>query len=167
MLGDAGSRRRARRVLGPWVLAAIAAWLILDNGPALLEAWKLRGTGETGTAIVLSTTGADPRRAVRRLWDDLFWGRGRSVTYRFDPPNSRSASEVAFVTHGSTGALQQGDTVRVRYLAADPSVHRIDGEPGVLLLSFRLVAASVLVLVSVFLFLGARRQLKTLSREPA
>ncbi len=154
MLGDTAARRRARRALGPWLLAGIGVWLGFDNGPALVGEWRLRGA-ETGTATVQSTSGARPQRAIRRLWDDLVWGRGRRVTYQF-VASGRQTTEVAFVTHGAADALQQGGPVQIRYLAADPAVHRIEGEPGIVLLSFRLVVALALLLLCVFLLRGAR-----------
>ena len=138
------SRRRARHLLGPWLLAGAAVWLALDNGPAFLEEWNLRTSGETGTATVLSTSGARPQRAVRRVWDDLFWGRGRRVEYRFAAADSTYSTSVAFVTHEAADALRDGAAVRVRYFPSDPATHRIEGEPGVLLLSFRLVCGLVL-----------------------
>jgi len=143
-------------MLGPWVIAGVALWLAVDNGPALLDEWRLRGIGDSVTGTVLSTTGGRPQRAVRRLWDDLFWGRGRRVNYRFAAGDVDYPDEVAFVTHGAAAGIRQGDAIRVRYLAADATVHRIEGEPGVLLLSFRLVVALVLLLLCVVLLRGVR-----------
>lgn len=150
-MGDTAARRRARRALGPWLLAGVGVWLMLDNGPAFLDEWRLRGASETGSATVVSTSGGLPQRAVRRFWDDLFWGRGRRVVYQFAAPNSRPTSEAAFVTHQAADRLQQGGAVGVRYLSADPPVHRIEGEPGLLLLSFRLLVALALVLLCIVL----------------
>ena len=156
MLGDTAARRRARRVLGPWVIAGVALWLALDNGPALLDEWRLRGAGDTVTGTVLSTTGGRPQRVIRRLWDDLFWGRGRRVDYQFAVREDNYPNEVAFVTHGAADAIRQGGAIRVRYLAADPTVHRIEGEPGVLLLSFRLLCGLALALLCIVGLRGAR-----------
>jgi hypothetical protein len=156
MLGNIAARRRARRVLGPWLLAGVGVWLAFDNGPALLDEWRLRGASETGTATVVSTSGGLPQRAVRRFWDDLFWGRGRRVTYQFAPPNSRPATMAAFVTHRAASRLQQRGTVGVRYLSADPNVQRIDGEPGILILSFRLLVALAMMLGCIVLLLPKR-----------
>ena len=116
----------------------------MDNGPSLIDAWRLRQAGQTATATVLSKGGAGPQRAVRRVWDDLFWGRGRRVEYRFAAHDATSSNSVAFVTHGAADGLRDGAAVRVRYLPNDPGVHRIEGEPGILLLSFRLVCGLVL-----------------------
>jgi len=122
----------------------------------LIEEWRLGGEGATGTATVLSMEGGRPSRAIRRLWDDLFWGRGRRVTYQFGPRDGKSTSGVAFVTHGGADVLQQGGAVRVRYLAVDPAVHRIEREPGVLRLSFRLLVGLALALLCIFLLGGKR-----------
>ena len=100
MLGDTVSRRRARRALAPWLLAGVAVWLAFDNGPGLVEEWRLRGA-DSGTATVLSTDGGRPQRAIRRLWDDLVWGRGRRITYRFEAHDRDQATTAAFVTHGA------------------------------------------------------------------
>ena len=150
------SRRRARNLLGPWLLAGAAVWLALDNGPALLDEWSLRTSGQTGTATVLATSGARPQRAVRRVSDDLFWGRSRRVEYRFATGDATYSTAVAFVTHHSADALQDGAAVRVRYLPSDPTIHRIEGEPGVLLLSFRLVCGLVLAGLCMALLRGPR-----------
>lgn len=156
MLGDTAARRRLRRMLGPWVIAGLAVWLALDNAPALIDEWRLRGAGDTVTGTVLSTTGGRPQRGIRRLWDDLLWGRGRRVNYRFAVGDGNYPDEVAFLTHGAADAVQQGGAIRVRYLAADPTIHRTDGEPGILLLSFRLIVALALLLLCVLLLRGAR-----------
>lgn len=150
------ARRRARHLFGPWLLAGVALWLALDNGPAFLDEWSLRTSGETGTATVLSTSGARPQRAVRRVWDDLLWGRGRRVEYRFAAGDATSSNAVAFVTHEAADALRDGAAVRVRYLPGDPATHRIEGEPGVLLLSFRLVCGLVLAGLCIALLRGGR-----------
>lgn len=155
MLSDSATRRRARRLLGPWLIAGLGVWLAFDNAPALIDEWRLGGSGATGTATVSSMDGGRPSRWIRRLWDDLFWGRGRRVTYQFAPRDGEPTSEVAFVTHGAADALQQGGRVSVRYLAANPSVHRIEGEPGILVLSFRLVVALALLLLCVLFLRGA------------
>lgn len=149
MLGDTAARRRARRMLGPWVIAGIGLWFAFDNGPALLDEWRLRGTGDTAAGTVVSITGGRPQRAVRRLWDDLVWGHGRRVTYQFAAGDRNYPDEAAFVTHGAADALRTGGAVRVRYLATDPTIHRIDGEPGVLLLSFRLLFGLALALLGI------------------
>jgi hypothetical protein len=105
---------------------------------------------------VLSTDGGRPQRAIRRLWDDLVWGRGRRITYRFEGHDGDQATTAAFVTHGAADDLQPGGAVGVRYLAADPAVHRINGEPGLLLLSFRLLIAAALAALCVVWLLGQR-----------
>ena len=152
------SRRRARHLLGPWLLAGVALWLALDNGPAFLDEWSLRKSAETGTATVLSTSGDRPQRAVRRAWDDLFWGRGRRVEYRFAAGDSTYSNAVAFVTHDAADALRDGVAVRVRYLPNDPAIRRIEGEPGVLLLSFRIVCGLVLAGLCIALMRGRRER---------
>ena len=166
MLGDTAAKRRARRAIGPWLLAGVAVWLVLDNGPALFDEWRLRGAAETGTATVVSIGGGRSPRVVRRLWDDVFWGRGRRVTYQFAPGgrrDDRQTSGAAFVTHSAAEGLQQGGAVGVRYAAGDPAVHRIAGEPGLLLLLFRLMMAVGLGALSVFLLRGMRSRSETAS----
>lgn len=156
MLGNSAARRRTRRALVPWLLAGVAVWLAVDTGPALLDECRLRGSADTGSATVLSTSGARPRRASRRLWDDLVWGGGRSVTYRFAAPGGQETSAAAVVTHDAADRLQQGGTVAVRYLAANPAVYRIEGEPGLLRLSFRLMLALAFGVLAIVLLRAGR-----------
>jgi hypothetical protein len=146
--------RRLRRRLAPWLLGLAGAWLAFDNGPALVEEWRLRGAS-AATATVISMEGGRPSRAIRRLWDDAVWGRGRRVVYQFAAADGRSTNEAAFVTHSAADALQ-GGVVQVRYLQANPSVHRIDGEPGLLLLSFRLMLGLALLMLVVLWLRAAR-----------
>lgn len=161
MLGDSASRRRARRVLGPWLLLGVAAWLALDNGPALLDEWRLREGVQSGTATIVSIGGARPQRAVRRLWDDLFWERGRRVTYEFAAARDSSPmSASAFLTHRAADNVQQGGTIGVRYVAANPAIHRIEGEPGLLLLTFRILVALTLAMLGIILLRGQRSRSK-------
>jgi hypothetical protein len=143
-------------MLGPWILAGVGLWLAFDNGPALLHELRLRGSAERGTATVLSIDGGRPTRILSRLWDDFLWGRGRRVTYRFTVRDDLPTRAAAFVTHDAADVLREGGSVAVRYLAADPSVHRIDGEPGIVLLSFRFLLAAGLVALCIAWLVGRR-----------
>src|SRR5688500_6742112 len=120
MLGDTPSRRRARRALGPWLVAAASVRLAMDNGPALIDEWRLRSAAD------------------------------RRVTYRF-PTGDGDHTSVAFVTHQAADGLQPGGVTRVRYLTEDVEVRRVDGEPGLLLLTFRLLVATALALICIVL----------------
>ena len=152
-------RRRARRALGPWMLAGMGLWIALDNAPAIREEWRVRQTADSAVATVLSVSGSSPQRAIRRLWDDLFWGRGRRVTYQFAAPDTSQQTGTAFVTHRAADSLRQGSNVEIRYVATNPAV-QITGEPGILLLTFRTLIGLMLVLLSIILLRGRHSRSK-------
>ena len=142
------------------MLAGMGLWIALDNAPAIREEWRLRQTADTAVATVLSVSGSSPQRAIRRLWDDLFWGRGLRVTYQFAAPDTSQQIGTAFVTHRAADGFRQGSNVELRYVATNPAVHRNTGEPGILLLTFRTLIGLMLVLLSIILLRGRHSRSK-------
>jgi hypothetical protein len=155
--------RATKKLSGLIALSLLAAWLAVDNGPALLDEWRLRGGTATHGTVVAMTGGA-PRGYFRRLWDDLIWGRGRRVTYEFVGPADRRITRDAFVNHSAAAGMTNGSAVSVRYLGEGAEVSRIDGEPGLLVLSFRLAIALAIALAC-FASLRSSRPRRTPAEE--
>lgn len=73
------------------------------------------------------------------------------------------AAETGTAT-GSADDMREGGSTGVRYLATDPAVHRLDDEPGLLLLWFRMFIAVLLIGLCVVVTRSMRRRTTRQSR---